>query len=505
MSTQESPEQPRERRRRLTVLSVAAAVLLAGGGGAYLAANASDDDGGSSAADGGSPEPLVLDGAGRTEAGGGDGGRSGVAPGEPDPGGTAKYRAAGELPDGPDSASVHRRADDVDKDEVAGIAKALDVPGTPKLENGRWTIAGGKDEPSLSVGSDSAPGMWTYTRQPDLIDTSCGTDHGKGGGKLPGHQKCAQPGEGSADDAVPSDGTEPVSEAKAKEAVKPLLEALDISDAKLDATSAYGSVRVVDARPEVDGLPTHDWGGKFTVGPDGEVARAHGQLGELDKGTEYPVMSAEETLKQLNEYGGPTTLEARCATPPQAKKPGGGSETKPAPGGPSEDVPCGPGTGKPLAVTGAEFGLATQFSKGQPVLVPSWIYEVQRPGGEETYPVAFPAVQPKFLERGDGDDGTAEPPSTGGGAEKSKALSSYEADGRTLTVTFWGGVCHKHAVKADESGDKVTVTVEERERDPEKKACVMVAKKQTVEVTLDKALGDREVVDARKGAPLPEK
>ncbi|AXK32783.1 hypothetical protein DVA86_09125 [Streptomyces armeniacus] len=536
---------------------MAAAVLLAGGGGAYWASSASDDGGSAAREDASAaPEPLVLDGAGRTESGDGGDSRSGVAPGEPNPNGHTTYRADGKLPDGPDSASVFRRSGSIGKSEVTAVAKALGVPGTPKLEHGRWTIAGGKEGPSLSVGSERAAGMWTYSRQADLIDMTCGTPNAKGGGKLPDRTECAEPGSGSesgssgsgsgsgdgdgdgevsasdtdpSDDkavstmTVPSNGAEPVSEEKAKDAVRPVLEALDLKGAELDASSAYGSLRVVNAQPEVEGLPTHDWGGTFTVGPDGKLSRAHGKLGELKEGAEYPVMSAADTLKQLNKYGGPRTLEAaRCAVPPKPDKPDAKPEkpqTKPAPGGvTSEDVPCGPsGTAKTLSVTGAEFGLATQFSHGKPVLVPSWIYEVQRPGGKDTYPVTYPAVEPEYLDRtggedrtGGGDDGTAEPPSPDGpdkgeGKDKAgQAVSSYKAEGRKLTVTFWGGVCHKYAAKADESGDKVTVTVEEGEREPGK-ACVMIAKQQTVDVTLDKPLGDREVVDARDGEPLPQR
>lgn len=541
MSTQETPERPRERRRHLTVLSVAAAVLLAGGGGAYWASNASDDSA-PAARDGSSesPEPLALDGIGREEAGDG-GSRSGIAPGEPAPGGKTTYRADGKLPGGPDSASVFRHGGSVSKSEVAAVAKALGVPGTPKQENGRWTISNDKKGgPQLSVGDKRAAGMWSFTRQSDLTHMSCGSPNAKGdkggkGGKVPDRTECsgtdkqgapdgADRGSSSTTSATSSsttsasataDDAEPVSEDKAKEAVRPALEALGLKGAELDASSTHGKVRVVDAEPQVDGLPTHDWGGTFTVGPDGEVTRAHGRLGDLTKGDEYPVLSAGETLKELNKHGGPSPLKVRCAAPPEKPK-SGTVKPKDAPdavergGDSSEDSPCA-GTPKTLSVTKAKFGLATKFSDGKPVLVPSWIYEVQRPGSSDTYPVSYPAVESKYLDRtgGDsgGDDGPAGKPSpgdTGKPGKPGQALNSYAAEGRTLTMTFWGGVCHKYEAKADESGDKVTVSVKQKERDT-KKACVMMAKKQTVKVTLDKPVGDREVVDARDGDPLPQK
>ena len=59
---------------------------------------------------------------------------------------------------------------------------------------------------------------------------------------------------------------------------------------------------------------------------------------------------------------------------------------------------------------------------------------------------------------------------------------------------FWGGACSEYSASATEDGDQVKVTVGERRQ--EGKVCVMMAKEIKETVTLDKPLGDREVVDA---------
>lgn len=166
MST-ERPENdvtgPRRRRSPLAVASVAAAVLLTGGGAAYWASTASGDggtDAGRAAAGDSAPPLLALDRADSPSA------PPGIAPGEPDPhGGGTVYRASGELPDGPDEAAVHRATGTVTSAEVARLAKALGLAGTPRADGTAWKVGSDGDGsgPFLRV-TKQAPGTWTFAR-----------------------------------------------------------------------------------------------------------------------------------------------------------------------------------------------------------------------------------------------------------------------------------------------------------------------------------------------------
>ncbi len=510
MSTRETPERPHQRRRRLTVATVATAVVLAGGGGAYWASNAAGPaDGVAAGSDSPkSPPPLVLDTVGLSESG--DAPARGIAPGEPNPSGTV-YEAEGELPEGPGSAAVHRPDGDLTRAEVEAIAKALEVPGTPEQSDGRWRVGGPKDGsgPLLTVDDSRGGASWSYVRHRPTGDDLCGKPKDGGSRTLPAPCPGGVPGSGGGH----GDQGGPVSAQEAKKAVEPTLEALHLEDATLDASSAHGSLRVVNAQPQAGGLPVQDWVSSFTVNPTGQLVRGHGHLGDLVKGAEYPVMTAEQTLKALNKHRGAPQPEApSCDAGPPAEPKQGDARTE---GYPKADdlMTCAPsgtegeaGAAENTAtVTDATFGLAAEYSEGKPVLVPAWIYEIRQQGGEGTYEVAYPAVEPEFLRTPDenaGGTGGGDTPASPGG--ESRALVSYTVDGRELTVTFWGGVCHEYRATAKPENGKVAVTVEPKNPDP-KQPCIMIAKKQQVKVQLDKPLDGREVVAAQSGKELPKK
>ncbi|CAO0828648.1 Lipoprotein OS=Streptomyces microflavus OX=1919 GN=Smic_19000 PE=4 SV=1 [Streptomyces microflavus] len=82
-----------------------------------------------------------------------------------------------------------------------------------------------------------------------------------------------------------------------------------------------------------------------------------------------------------------------------------------------------------------------------------------------------------------------------------RKTTSYAADGRTLEVTFWGGVCSTYTASAEESPGQVRISIAEK---PQKNgACIMIAKELKRTVTLDAPLGDRTVIDAASGATVP--
>ena len=70
-------------------------------------------------------------------------------------------------------------------------------------------------------------------------------------------------------------------------------------------------------------------------------------------------------------------------------------------------------------------------------------------------------------------------------------------DDRTLLVTFYGGVeaCYGvDRVEVEETDDAVTITLFTGTV-PGDQVCIELAEYQGIELTLDKALGDREIAD----------
>ncbi|TGB16279.1 hypothetical protein [Streptomyces sp. MZ04] len=514
MSTERSVHdaaEPQRRRSRLAVASVAATVLLVGGGGAYFAATAtggsgSSNDGGAPAGDGGAPPPLALDGYTDGDRSGGTGG---IAPGEPDPNGAA-YRAEGKLPDGPDSAAVYHARGTVGADQVTELARALGVEGKPTSRDGAWRIGPAKDGsgPSLQV-SKQAPGTWTFTQY-----ATGGTDNCQKG------KPC------SGTSTAPNGSGDAVGESAAKKAAAPVLKALGQDDAKLDARQLMGAVRVVNADPKVGGLPTYGWSTGIQVGSDGQVVGGSGQLKAPEKGATYPVTSADETLKQLNKsgkgdgrvgIGGCATAVPDHATgsgeqpaPGNGQQPAAGDGDKQTAGDDDKrtQAPCEPSSAppkpQPITVKGATFGLAVQFVDGRQALVPSWLFEVKPQGAQDSFTVTHPAVEPKFLTSPSTPTPKPTPtPSGKPGENPTLRVESYSADGKSLTLHFWGGVCSDYSASAEESKGSVSVKVTETHKKGE--VCIMIAKEFTETVTLDAPLGDRKVVDAAGGETVPRK
>ncbi|MFJ4919325.1 hypothetical protein [Streptomyces sp. NPDC088725] len=474
----------RWRRSPLAAVTVTAAVLVAAGGGAWLATSASGSDhrSGAPAADG-NPPPLALDGH-PGPAPGGPGGPppNGIAPGEPDPHGVV-YRARGALPEGPDSARVYRTEGDVGAADVTRLARALGLTGTPRTDGTTWKVGAAHDGsgPVLRV-QKQEPGAWTY----DLFGPSKGGDN-----CLKGRSGC--PGTGSGTGAGTGNGSA-VSEAAARKAAAPVLKALGQDDAKIDAHRLRGAVRLVNADPVIGGLPTYGWATGLQVGADGGLLGGSGQLNAPDPGDEYPVIGAAEALKQLN-------------TPRVDSGSGGCATAVPAAGRSRAQAPCTPQAGAaraPVTIEKAVFGLAVHSVEGRRTLVPSWLFEAAPGGGAPSYTLAQPAVAPRFLTRPapPHKELPGGPASAGPGQRR---VTSYSAEGRTLTLRFWGGVCGEYGVSADESGTAVKVKVTGPVSDPPdgKEVCVALAKEVTARTTLDRPLGGRQVVDGVTGDVIP--
>ncbi|MGW6577648.1 hypothetical protein ACWGAN_36515 [Streptomyces sp. NPDC054945] len=484
MTSEQPDDTSRGTRRRpaWAVGSIAAAVLLAGGGTAYWASTAYGDGGaGHRKADSAASAPRDA----------GDPSGPGIAPGEPDPSGEGVvYRADVKLPEAPANAPTYALSGEVTSAEVARLAAALGLPGEPRLSGDVWLAGEAADGsgPRLTV-TRTAPGTWNFARFQAPGD---GSGTGAGDDCVRGKDTCGPAtlprdvGGGSAGGGA---GTgKPVSEEAAKAAAAPVLAAAGVEGAKQDARSNQGSVRVVAADPVVGGLPTQGWSTKVSVGSDGSVVGADGQLKAPVRSAEQPVVGAVEALARLNAKSGgggnPEPSGCASAVPPAADTPAAGTDT----------VPCNPEP-RPMkpprteTVKGAVLGLVPGTVSGAPGLVPAWLFEVAGQGGAPGHTVAQAAAAAEEGTPGPKDGRTV------------PGFSYKEAD-RKLTVNFWGSVCSTYAVEAREQAESVLVKITDTPKKPGQ-ACIMLAEEMSQAVTLQQPLGDRKVLDATTGKPLP--
>ncbi|SFC71846.1 hypothetical protein [Streptomyces aidingensis] len=561
----EPPDSPDRRRHWPAVAAVTGSVvLLAGalyGGGALLAAG----DG-----SGGRPDPLVLDDLG----GGGAAQRDGAAE-EALEAGTSmpafsglRYEAVVELPQGPESAPVHEFTGEVDEAKVAALAGAFGLADSLERKDGYWTAGGGtgRQDPMLVVTAD-AMGQWHLTShpmEPEELIPDLGTtgspetlesprdaeardrdlaaeEAAKAAGQdaaepaLPaGEVPTEEPGPGDDDGFGLGDAPEPeqtlppVSGKAALAAVRPALEVLGLADAPADTSSAWGEVRTVMVQDEVAGLPVYGSYTFFEVGPEGEVTGGWGALAETAPGEEYPLVGAAEALELLNERyaapaDGPVSADAA---------------------GPAVEPAAAP---EPLEVTGAELGLSLHHSRGEPLLVPAWLFRGGQEQAGSAHVAGHPAVDPEFLAgpdtgAGNGDtdggtdsapdgdtpvgrggsepgskgsdgDGGAPAPDQGGGADAGEPepggepvdpgvyVEPYRPGDTTLTYHYWTGVCQTYTVTAEETATTVTLRVTGSGQ-KEGEACILIAEEAVSQVTLEEPVGDRTILDGH-GDPVP--
>ncbi|MFE5539345.1 hypothetical protein [Streptomyces sp. NPDC056492] len=487
--TTEQPDTSRGTRRRpaWAIGSIAAAVLLAGGGTAYWASAASGDGkAGARTGDSAASAPRVAP----SPSG------PGIAPGEPDPhGGGVTYRADVKLPDAPAATAPSFAATgEVSAEEAARLATALGLPGTPRLTGETWQAGEGGDGsgPRLTV-THKAPGTWNFSQFQGTGGQGTGGagDDCKRGKDTCGPATLPQSEGADGNGAADAKGGTPVSEEAAKAAAAPVLAALGQGGARLDARLTQGSVRVVTADPVIGGLPTQGWTTKISVGGDSRVVAGSGELKAPVRAAEQPVVGAVEALARLNRAsagsGGTDPGPSGCATSVPL--------TPDTPVGPGETPPCNPEP-RPMkpprteTVKGAVLGLAPGTVDGARGLVPAWLFEVAGSNGGPGRTVVQPA----------GEDAAAVPSAPKGGRTV-PGVSYQEAD-RKLTVNFWGSVCSTYALEAREEAGSVTVRITDTPNEPGR-ACIMLAQDMTVSATLQQPLGERKVIDATSGKPLP--
>jgi len=451
--------------RRGAPLAAGVAVLVVVAGSAFLLRD------GDTAGPGSDAPPLRIGAAGAAA--------DGAA-------GKGQVTVTGELPDGPATAPVYAFRSAASR--VARLSDALGVEATDEPRGERLVPLQGA---VLRV--STAPGNhWQYFR-PDA--TGC-MDQPLGGHPDDPVSSCVVP----PPKQRPGPGAPP-SAAEAAKAAEPAflgarIDVDDASDGALTSTVELDT-RTLRFDPVVDDLPTAGFATTATVDERGLLS-AQGWLGDTETGKRYPVVSAQAAVDQLATMPMPLMACAESTTP----------------------VPPGPVCGGPLEITGATFGLSLQWEGERPLLVPSWLFDVD--GGVQ--PLAVVAVDPSYLvepvvepggQPSDGASGGGVPGSPGtadpGGpaapdVQPGVATSRFDSlspvdDGAGLVVTFYGGVdtCYEYVVTAEESADEVRLGLVE---DVIGEVCIDLAQQYERTVTLDRPLGDRRVVDAETGLSL---
>lgn len=475
--TSEQPDTSRGTRRRpaWAVGSIAAAVLLAGGGTAYWASTAHGD---------GASGHRTGESAAAAPRDAGDPSGPGIAPGEPDPsGGGVVYRADVKLPEAPATAPAFVASGEVTSAEVARLAGALGIAGAPRLNGDVWLAGEAADGsgPRLTV-TRTAPGTWNFTRFQ-------APGNGTGDDCVRGKDTCGPATLPRALGGAGAGTGKPVSEEAAKAAAAPVLAAAGQDGAKLDARLTQGSVRVVSADPVVGGLPTQGWSTQVSVGSDASVIGGSGELKAPVRAAEQPVVGAAEALARLNEKSsgsdgtGPGPSGCATSVPLDPDHPVGATDTPPCNPEPRPMKPP-----RTETVKGAVLGLVAGTVDGARGLVPAWLFEVAGKGGAPGHTVAQPAASQESTPGP--KDGRTVP-----------GFSYAESD-RKLTVNFWGSVCSTYAVEAREQAESVMVKITDTPNQPGQ-ACIMLAQEMSLTVTLQQPLGDRKVLDATTGKPLP--
>ncbi|MFJ4779217.1 hypothetical protein [Streptomyces sp. NPDC088762] len=482
MTSEEPETTSRGTRRRpaWAVGSIAAAVLLTGGGTAYWASTAYGD-----------ASPRTADSAASAPRAAGSPSGPGIAPGEHDPsGGGVVYRADVKLPDGPATAPAYAVSGEVTSEEVARLAAALGIAGAPRDGGDVWVAGEAADGsgPRLTV-TRKAPGTWNFSR---FQVPGNGTGNGAGDDCVRGKDTC---GPATLPQDAPAGTGTPVSEEAAKAAAAPVLAAAGQAGAALDARVTQGAVRVVTADPVVGGLATQGWSTKVSVGADGSVVAGSGELKTPVRASEQPVVGAVEALARLNARSGGSrgtdTGPSGCATSVPLDPD--------TPLGPTDVPPCNPEP-RPMkpprteTVKGAALGLVPGTVDGARGLVPAWLFQVAGTGGAPDRTVAEPASAGEAAPTPGPQDGPKGGPTVPG--------FSYAQADRKLTVNFWGSVCSTYALEAREQPDSVLVRITDTPNKPGQ-ACIMLAQEMSVTATLQQPLGERKVVDATSGKPLP--
>ena len=310
--------------------------------------------------------------------------------------GWAQVKLTGRLPSGGPARGAVRTLPGGEAPEatVRALASALHLTGAPQRVTGGWRVTG---LGTLQV--TDGPGLrWTYLGVP--VVTQCGpivrtppvpgAANMAGSGVSTGSNPRAvapaaavticpmKPGRLEPFEPLPTpSGSAAVPSGPSAEAVaKPVLQATGVAGSPLWIT-AIGSVTFVSADPTVDGLPTSGFATTIGVGPGNRITQASGWLSRPATGSSYPLVGARQAFNRMKLATHPVS----GAHPPEVMCPL------------SPDVFCGPGPIRVVQVTGAIYGLSLTYNRGEPVLVPSWLFKVA--GTSLRIPEV--AINPRYL------------------------------------------------------------------------------------------------------------
>ncbi|MFI8908223.1 hypothetical protein ACWEJQ_15420 [Streptomyces albidoflavus] len=153
-------------------------------------------------------------------------------------------------------------------------------------------------------------------------------------------------------------------------------------------------------------------------------------------------------------------------------------------------VAGGGGEGTPLTVTGVERGEMRLATSRGPATVPAWLFRLE---GYDA-PLRWAAVTPSPLPRS--------PIARTGGAHQVDRVVAASRDGRAVTVVATHGACDDGAVvEALETRGSVVLSGSVKGRKPGN--CTKQAIEQRVTVKLERPVGERVLLDAHTGQPLP--
>jgi hypothetical protein len=309
----------------------------------------------------------------------------------------AQVELTGRLPSGgPASGSVHTLpGGEAPEATVRALASALRLTGAPQRVTGGWRVTG---PGTLQV--IDGPGLrWTYLGAP--LTSWCGpvlrraqmtpgapntAGNGAGTGSNPRtavpaalRRVCPmKPGQLEPFDPVPtpSGSAAPASGPSAQAAAMPVLQAVRVAGSPLRITT-IGSFTFVSADPAVDGLPTAGFSTTVGVAPGDRITQASGWLSHPAAGSSYPLIGARQAFNRLKQ----STHPIAGAHPPEIMCPL------------NPDTLCNPGPIRVVQVTGATYGLALSYNRGEPVLVPAWLFSV----AGTSLKVPQVAINPRYL------------------------------------------------------------------------------------------------------------
>ena len=300
--------------------------------------------------------------------------------------GWANVTLTGKLPaSGPASGAVRSLPGGAaPQATVRALATALHLTGSPQRVPGGWRVTGGG---TLQV-ADGAGQHWVFVATPIFMRClgpvvrasksppvasgrgaagAVGSVAGKSSASLPSGLARAcpmKPGQLEPAEPLPVPSTSAPTGQAAQAAAAPVLRAIGIAGAPL-RIMIIGSYTFVSADPDVDGLPTSGFSTTVGVGPGNRITQANGWLSRPAAGAVYPLVGAKQAFSELKASTHPT----RGGHPPEVMCPL------------NPDVLCGTvGPIREVLVTGAVYGLSLSFNRGEPILVPAWLFSVAGSG-----------------------------------------------------------------------------------------------------------------------------